>query len=374
MNAGRLDVERELAALSGMDVLQQPYVNAAYATGSLLAGFGTPTSDLDVILLVASSADKDLAMRDGAIKRHELPRADFEVFTVDEFAEAVGSCADFRIVWNAGRLFTIAKALRLVSQFTAAVQVLKPSAELAEFGRRIAEQRAALIQLSVVRAAILGNHTNEALLGLISVKDEVGVLRRSHDYLEFGLDAWCTARGAIYPDEKSKWLWHRLNLVSPGERELASLRALYVPEVVTQPMPDVVRRRMDTTQALLAQALLAAWAPNPQACQVPVLPQWAAPGGTLWRSRNWMPTRTPDAWGLGTEFRFFEMPVTAVMAWACAGGRTRTELETIVVDRCRSAFGTDVQPATARSVIAKLLVRGALRVGGSTAAARNQTA
>ncbi len=373
MRAGQLDIERELAMIRELDIMSKPYVNAAYATGSLLAGFGTPTSDLDVILLVTSGADKDLALRDGASKRRGPARADFDVLTLDELAAAVGSCADFRTAWDTGRFFSIAERVRLLTPFAAGVRVLKPSAELAELSTRIAAQRATLIQLSVMRSAILANSTQEALLGLMEVNDEVGMLRRSHDHLEFCLDAWCTSRGALYPDDRFKWLWHRLNLVLSGERELGTLRDLYVPETVTKPMPDVTQRRLVTAQALLAQALLAAWALDPRAYAVPILPRWTGRGDTLWRSMDWMPTRTPDAWGLGPEFRFYQMPVPAIIAWACAGGRTSTEIETIVVDHCRIAFGTDIPPATARSAIGRLLDCGAIR-GCPPSAAPEQTA
>ncbi len=361
MNATRVDVAHELAAVREMAVLQKSYVNSAYATGSLLAGFGTPTSDFDVIILVSGDGDKDRARRDGACRRDSSERADVEVFTVGEFADVVESCADFR--GATARIHRLAQAIRLLSQFTAAMHVLKPSDQLANFSKLIAARRDALVQISVLRSVIYGNNMHEDLLGNLAVGDEVGVLRRSHDYLNFGLDAWCTSHGSVYPDDKFKWVWRRLNLVLSSERELSELRVLHVPETVRGLMPDVAGRRREVTQALLTQALLAAWALDPRPYAVPVLPRWSAAAGTLRRSPEWMPTRTADAWGLGANYRFYEMPVEAVIAWACAGGRTSAELVTMVVEQSRAAFGVSVAPAGARRAVRRLLDCGALHGG-----------
>jgi Nucleotidyltransferase domain len=355
------DLDRQLAIVAGMDVLRRPYVTAAYATGSLVAGFGTPTSDVDVIVLVDKDADKDTAKRDGAIRRHESVRADFEVFTLDEFSAMVAACADFRAAWDSGRIHRLAQPVRLLSQFIAGVRVLKPSAELAALSARISEQRDALIRLSVGRASMYGNNTHEDVLGLIEVSDEIGVLRRSHDYLRFGMDAWCTARGSVYPDDRFKWLWHRLTDLLRDAGELALLRSLYVPELVTEPAPDTASLRVDVTQALLAQALLAAWAPNPGCYRVPVLPCWPSAGQhPLWRSPDWMVIRTPTAWGLGAGFNFYKMPVQAVIAWACASGRDRCQVAAMVIEQSTAAFGVKTGLAAAESLIDRLVARGAI--------------
>jgi hypothetical protein len=76
-----------------------------------------------------------------------------------------------------------------------------------------------------------------------------------------------------------------------------------------------------------------------------------------------MPIRTPDAWALGAGFQFQEMSIPAVVAWACAGGRTRDELAALVAQRSRTAFGLDVRPAAAQSVVNRLIGRGALQLG-----------
>jgi hypothetical protein len=355
VSATRLATEPDLAALADLEILRKPYVNAAYATGSRLAGLGTPTSDLDVILVVASDADKDAAVRDGALKRRGRAPIDVDIVTLVEFADAVDSCADFRATWESDRRRCLSRALPLLSKFTAGVHVVKPSAELTELSERVMVNLPALVQLAVVRAATLGYHTNEALFGLALDGDEVAVLRRSHDFLALGLDAWCTSRGSIYADGLYKWVWRRLSRLVRDGPELAALRALYVPETVTVPVPDVARRRVDVAQGLVAQALLGAFATHPLA--VPVLPLWAAPPGALWRSPRWMPTRTSYAWGLGEGLRFLEVPVTAIMAWACASGRTSADLAAFVAEE----FG--VESAGAWSAVQRLLACGALTAG-----------
>lgn len=375
---GQPDVERELAAVATLDVLQRPYVNSAYATGSLLAGLGTRTSDIDVVLLVEADARKELAKQDKALRRHDpsrsdwAERVDFQVFTVDEFTEMVDTCMDYAATWDAGRVYTIGPALRVLSQFTAAARMVKPSAALTELSQRIAAHRSALVQLSIAHTVLYANNTHEDLVGLIAEKDDIAVLRLSHRHLELGLDAWCTAQGLIYPDVKFKWLWRRLGRAVTSERELSALRELYVPETATGPTHDVGLRRVDTTQALLAQALLAAWATDPSSLALPILSRWDTAEPTLWRCSDWMPIRTSDAWRLGADFRFLRFPVAAAVVWACAGGRPDSEVETIVVAQCRAAFGLDIDRTGARAAIDQLLECGALRRGDFSAITASQ--
>jgi hypothetical protein len=363
MYSEQVDLERELSALFEIDVLHKSYVVAAYATGSMLAGFGTPTSDLDVVILVADEGDKELARQDGALRRHGSVKADFEVFTLEEFSITLNSCSDFHSAWDTSAIYRLGPRIRLLSQFTAGIHILKPSAELSEFAKRVVALRTTLLRLSVTRAVIYGNNTHEDVLGLILQKDQIGSLRRSHDLLEFGMDAWCTSQGSIYPDDRFKWLWRRLKLVLPAGNDLSELQALYVPELTTEQLPNVTQRRISTTQALLAQALIAAWAPNPQALRSLFLPRWSKQVGMLWRSPKWMSIKGPVSWGLGEDFRFYEMPLAAIIAWACADGRTARELESIIIEQCRIGFGTNVDSAVVQRAITVLMTRGALQDG-----------
>jgi len=366
---GWLDLDRELAAIGALDVFRQPYVNSAYATGSLLAGLGTRTSDIDAVLLVDREESKLQARRDKATRRHDpsrsdwAERVDFQVFTVDEFTEFVDTCTDFDTIWDAGRMYTTGPALRVLSQFAAAAHVLKPSADLDELARRLATHHSSIVRLAVMHTVLYANNTHEDLVGLIAEDDTPAVLRLSHRHLEFGLDAWCTAFGPLYPDVKFKWLWRRMRRGLPEGPELDALCALYLPEGATEQPPDIALRRLDTTQALLTQALLAAWANDPQAYRVPVLSRWEAEPESLWRSADWMPIRTSTMWRLGADFRFLRVSLTSAVAWACAGGRPADELETMVIDRCRVGHGIDVGPAEVRAAIDDLLECGALRRG-----------
>jgi hypothetical protein len=360
MDASGVDVERDLTTLRNLELLHQPYVNSAYVTGSLLAGLGTPTSDLNVIVLVGDADDKELARRAGALRRHGPNRADFQVFTLAEFASAIEECADASAAWEKGRIYRLAQPVRLVSQFTAAMQVLKPSQELARFADLIAGARSDLVRISVLRAVIYGNNAHEDLLGMAEQGDEVGVLRQSHEYLKFGLDAWCTCHGALYPDVTFKWLWRRLNLTCPGAQELAALRDVYVSETAALPVAEVPWLRIDIAQALLAQALLTAAAADPAPLRAPVLPRQAGDRDALWRSPQWMAMRTSDAWGLGSPVGYRKVPVATVVAWAFASGRDSDELEEVTMRRTRAVTGTALPPAGAQAAIRWLADHGAI--------------
>jgi hypothetical protein len=371
VNVVGLDLEREVAALGALEILDRPYVNSAYVTGSLLAGLGTATSDLDIVLLVANEADKLRAKQDKATRRHDPARSDreervdYQVFTVAEFTAFVNGCTDFRAAWDAGRVYRIGEGLRALTQFTAAARILRPSTELKALHDRIVAHRSDLIRLAVAHTVLYANNTHEDLLGLAAQQDTVALLRLSLRHLEFGLDAWCTGRGFIYPDVKYKWVWRRLNQVLDDAEALDAIGELYLPEMASQPVPDVASRRLDMTQALLAQALLASWAVDQRGCAVPVLPRWVAAPSGLRRCPDWMPLRTSGAWRLGADFRFIQQPLPAAVTWAFAGGQPDEELETIVIEYCHVAFGEPVDAATVRSAISELLRQGALVRDGS---------
>jgi hypothetical protein len=366
VNVVELDVEREVEALAALDVLDRPYVNSAYVTGSLLAGLGSATSDFDVVLLVDGDADKAHAKRDKATRRHDPARGDreervdYQVFTVAEYTAFVAGCTDFRATWDAGRMYRIGDGLRAVSQFSAAARILRPSTELQALRDRIAERRADIVRLAVTHTGLYANNTHEDLLGLAAQQDLVAPLRLSLRHLELGLDAWCTARGFLYPDVKYKWVWRRLTSVLQDEEALAVIRQLYLPETASAPVPDVAARRLELTQALLAQALLASWAVDQRGCAVPVLPRWATGPGRLRRDPGWMPLRTSGAWRLGADFRFVRQPLPTMVAWAFAGGRSDDELAATVAEYCTTAFAAPTGPAEARAAIDELRRRGAL--------------
>lgn len=363
-----------LASLPELDLLRRPYVEAAYATGSVLAGIGTSASDVDVIVLVDQDSDKASSREDKALRRHGNVRYDFEVFSRAEYEAMLDQVLGFRTVWETGQLYHVDRALRMVTQVLAGTRVMKSSRFLEESFGRIAASRREIIRVSVAHAANFGNNAHEDLMGFLRDGDEVGALRRSHVHLEFALDAWCTARGAAYPDVKHKWIWRRLDRVLDGT-EMAAVRELFVPELARVGIADVAVHRLDASQALLAQAQLAAWAEDPRSFTIPVLPRRAhGEDGQVWRDPGGMTIRTPDAWGLGVDFEYVDTPLTGAIAWAYAGGRSVPELASVVQEKARFAFHLGVGDAAARSAVERLLSNGILHAGSAPPSASRRRA
>ncbi|MGW0358941.1 hypothetical protein ACWDXV_32545 [Nocardia nova] len=333
-----------------------PVIDSCYATGSIVAGLGTSTSDIDLVMLVADARAKASFLEElpGPLCS---PLIDIEVYTFSELEGFIELCSHYSVPPDrASRLYRVGPPLKVLSQLSSGCEVIKDSAVFAAYRSRITELRPMLRRLGLARAAVFGANTQEDLLGFLVDEDAVGSFRRSHDLLEFGLDALCIARNQIYPDERMKWLWRRLQSCGLADAELSMLERQYVPEAHRND-DTLPWRRLDTFQGLLAEAMLACWLTVPGVAPVPIVDYTATK--RVWRSPRWRLFRSDDAWLLASADRMLTVPVTAAFVWARASSMTRSRLIDHVVE-ATAATGISLRRGTVARVLHSMEEMGTL--------------
>jgi hypothetical protein len=177
--------------------------------------------------------------------------------------------------------------------------------------------------------------------------------------LELAVDAWCVAHGELYPDEKFKWLWRRLRRV-PAPMGSTDLADCYLSELAgcEERGWDLVSRRVELAQGLLARSLLVAWDQHVVEEQPADIPGEPATAWPLRRSTAWHAQRLEDGWRIARDGESYDVPVTAAIAWAYAERRSVDDL----VERVRTApgGGRQLPVDVATSVVDRLTSLGVL--------------
>jgi len=337
-------------AVPGLD--DDAGIDCSWLTGSIPAGLGTPTSDLDLIVIADPAPT--------ASGQHDVDgrRVDVSMHPLAWLTDAVAATVPYRAtIADNSQLFTPEPVLKVVSQLYAGIAVLKDSPAFAQAREELEAGDAEFRRLLIGREAMYANNTYEDLAGFIRDGDVESALARSRDLFEFGLSAWCTARGQVYPG--TKWLWRKLNRVVT---DLAIFKAAYLPET-TGTVADLqsVHAKHTLTQTLLGQALLLSWSKLPEARLEPEVPNPAAEG--LWRTPGHMPMRFTDVWCLSSGRDLITVPFTAIVCWTFANGVPVDDLVTRAADYCRDQFRIAVSLQTIRSLVDRLVEMDVIGAG-----------
>ena len=346
-------------AVPGLDT--DPAVNCSWVSGSLTANLGTPTSDIDITVIVNPGIERgagDSEVRSGQYLVQKR-RVDVEVRSLTWLEELKSAVRAYSVTAaDSSQLFTDESILKAVAQLRSGIRIINDSASFSATRAALAGNEIEFRRLLISRSAMYANNTQEDLVGFILDGDHDSALIRGRDLLMFGLDAWATVRGELYPG--GKWIWRRLQRVVTDSGTLRVIRELVLPGPRTSPLPYLYRLNT-VNQTLLAQALLLSWSTDPRRVVEPVLPDLSACG--LWRGPYWTPNRLADHWYLTDRREGLSVPFTAVLCWALAGGLARAELVAEVVGRSADWFDTRVSAATIESLIDELVKRGALAEG-----------
>jgi hypothetical protein len=196
-------------------------VVTAYISGSLVEGYGTPTSDLDVFLITggstsavaASAASFDLSDHSIAIDFADTISTDTEVWplaTVREMSAVLvydgGEWADALSVDDAWLTFAHRLRVGVPVQNEAVFRSLH-----GEF-----DWPSVALLLRDKNLAVYNNLADDAA-GAIATGDPMTSLLVSRDALGTAMDAYLASRGATNP--KAKWRWRKL--LQLDEPELA---------------------------------------------------------------------------------------------------------------------------------------------------------
>jgi hypothetical protein len=353
-------VDGRIAAVRGAlpELDTDPAVNCYWVTGSLTAGLGTRTSDLDITVITESAANKRFCGIRAGVRDVNSQRADIDVHSIEWLRELPDLVCNYTASTTDHRqLFTAEPILKAVAQMHAGVRIVKDSAEFADVRAALQAGETDFRRLLVARAAMYANNTQEDVVGFIADGDFESALLRARDLLMFGLDAWAVARGEPYPG--TKWIWRRLGRIITSPAALSLVRSM-----LFDPVPNAMSRVHQINalnQTLLAQALLVCWSRDLSAAVEPAVPDMRARG--IWRAPGWTPNRMADEWYLTDRRSTYRMPFTAVICWAFANGLAIDDLAGRVIKQSMEWFGVPISQRTASSVAGRLTELGALAEG-----------
>ncbi|WP_439657624.1 nucleotidyltransferase domain-containing protein [Lentzea sp. HUAS TT2] len=222
------DVWAKRIAVGKRIVERYPATRISFLSGSFLDGFATPTSDLDIFVLVDDGADvasAGSASFDAGGRRIDIDYADD--VTIDTEVWPVGSVAAIATElekidlenWNAAGAIesiklTVAHRLRIGEPLTG----------LDEFAAlRDTFDWARLATVIRNRCLALYNSLADDAIGAIKSGDGMTAVLMSRDALGAAADALTAAYG--HTNAKSKWRWRKFDVLGISEHAAAYRRA-----------------------------------------------------------------------------------------------------------------------------------------------------
>ncbi|MEU4776023.1 nucleotidyltransferase domain-containing protein [Micromonospora sp. NPDC023644] len=298
---------------------ENPDIESVYLCGSLTAGLGNSTSDVDIYVVVHDGerpARPEQSDYDGQ-------RVDIEVRTVRDLRrlaeglrDAHATTEDNSAVW------------RLEEHFDDAVRLL--SAEFVKAGPETVHTRDLLVQhVDRIRQVLISFrqircvNVIEDINGFLDDGLLDGALVTSGAMLNEALEIFLFGCGDLYLGHK--WIWHRLERSAGPTFPTEQVRrlAFRAPERPAD-IVGFVRDRIAFSQVCLTAALVDGW-DRPEAGG---WRHWTVGADGPRRASDWLPYRFDDGLYLDTfRRRRFRMQPQWLRLWAeCGGGRSLAEV------------------------------------------------
>lgn len=302
----KMKVAREsAAALAG-----QPGVRGVYLAGSLSAGLGTPTSDVDLCVVADNASDADV------VSLHELvesERLDVVYRSPTAIAELPGPFESFTATsTDFGSLALTPRQIDDAVRLLLGEDVVS-CPEVTQARDRMQAAALPMRQVLLGRYAVDCKCVTEDLAGALAVGDTDAALYLSAALVMRAAQAYLVGCGELYVGEK--WTWQKLRRAG-ADRAVELLRRA----LATSPVPDAdATRRARQAQSLLAAALLDGWEGSAAAS-----PLVAASSGRRYvRAPLVMPVRVSDGvvmfnYAGGPSTR---LSVAGFTLWALCDGR-----------------------------------------------------
>jgi hypothetical protein len=304
-------------------VLPQLRARAAFLGGAPFAGLGTPTSDVDLHVVVDGAPERggEQLLVDGA-------RVDVRYWSEQQLTDAVDLCTDYRFSEDEPAQLNMLsrRMIDLIVRFTLG-DVVVDDGVLAKLAQRVTVGQDQLIKMIVAIHAVDAENRVEDAKGFAAMSEPGAAGFISRQALMLAAEAALAARGDIYLGPK--WIWTRWRRTI-GDSFGADVRDLVLGSQRT--VDDNGLSQLWLAQDLLVHAV--------SGYSYPILT--AAPDGR--------PRRTPYATPIPTTTAVLvartgrnatRLSRQGALLWGVAHGRTRDD----AVHQTRtvlSASGTDV--------------------------------
>lgn len=312
MQPAHRDTDRKLEAGRRLahEYSERPGMVGAYLSGSLVAGLGSATSDVDLFLVYGSDPSSSTAVQ----RQVDGVRVDVEVRTVDQLERLIEQLGRYRASLDGidqlvTSLPTLDEAVRfLIGHDVAGAEAL---------GRLRAR-----LDPDELRKIIIGRHSNICVnlltdvLGLLSDGEMRSALHVSRTLLLWALQAYLAGCGELYVADK--WTWRKFARVGVARESIEAMWRLYDGG---SSEGDLVLERIRLSQALLVAAMVDGW-DQPSATS---WSRWLSRGSGPRRALNRLPMRLADATYLTSSVTEHKVRVglDGLRIWGLADGRPR---------------------------------------------------
>ncbi|MER7583825.1 hypothetical protein [Kitasatospora sp. NPDC097691] len=310
--------ERKLAAVQPVAdrLLAEADVVDAYFGGSLMAGFGTSRSDVDLFVISDRQAGPLPAQH-----IHDRERLDVEIRSPKDIDRLLEKFSDYRVSdgnWTqATPVKDIDDAVRLAYSRPAT-----PDGEAARLREAMRDRLPVIRRLLINRASIECLMLLEDLFGAREMGDWGAASLLSRQLVMEALQGYFVGCGEPYIGHK--WVYAKLDRhgVDNGLREVA-VPLLEAADVSTPELAArVVDERIALAQKLLSVASTLGWNTPDAAWWT----QWTGGTGGLARQQEWVPIRFGDEVKYESpNARMRQLTPEATVLWAALDGRPTTD-------------------------------------------------
>jgi len=336
------------------DLCAAPEVDCAYLSGSLLADLGSPTSDIDVFVVLRPGVEPETAMRQ---IRGSGERVDVEFYTTGYIEAAIDAVTDWKLTRDGlSRVWVPENQLDFVVRLHYA-EVLKDSPTLAGFRSTLGERLPRLRQFLLARWAVEANNYLEDFEGAYLDGDYDSAALVGQSLMMVAGKAVAAAAGELYFGRK--WVFQQL-------RRGAGAGFGYAEFVDSQcgrwtrpdPVAGYARFRQDL-QTLLTAAQCLGW----QAEAVARWPHWRSGTGGISRDASFNPVRLSEGVLLNEEGRRqFVVKPDVALVWGLCNGQPASDVVRAAVALADAAPDlADLTEERAGTVLDGLLGRNLVR-------------
>lgn len=345
--------EEKLAAAmaEARDMAEDPTIDSVYLAGSLTAGLGSPTSDVDVFVL-AEAAQSGLARQ----LRVGNERLDIETYSIAWVDEALAKLSRWessrqKLRFNALSEEELDFLIRMRD-----IEVVKSSPHLRRLRKALADATDRLRQMTLSTWALRANGHLSDFKGAVQDGDleSAGLICQS--LLASAAKSVTTAAGDLYFG--AKWVHRQLRRSLADSFPHDLFQTWQSGAWARESGADAIRDVMFFQQTLVAAGQLLGW----HGTSVSEWPFWETGKGTYRRNPSYNTIHLTEGVLLNNELqRQLVVKADVALVWALSNGREEDEIVSAAVELAPKVAAPGDEPTDAdrvREVLALLHRRG----------------
>jgi hypothetical protein len=345
------EAKLDTARRSALAITHDDDIEALYLAGSLTAGLGSPTSDVDVFAV--SRTDTRPVTRQATVGGERL---DIEIYSRSWFEDVVDRAAAWTITRSDLRSKGLSPLELDVLLRLRQSEILKDSPEFQRLRARLGGLEERLRQLAVSRWGLLVNGDLSDFRGAVADRDFESAALVGQTMLVYAGKAVAAAAGDLYYGPK--WVYRQLRrslgAEFPWDRYCYLQRGSWAAEEPEAGAADVIV----LTQTLNVAAQTMGW----HGTNVAAWPHWLRQDGRYQRDGAFNAIHLTDGVLLNNELQAqYVVAEHVALIWGLCNGRAEKEIVDAALALLGPATPVGQQPLTApriQRILATLVARG----------------